>query len=98
VTATVPQDGTRTLYRIRVGATPDNESLTASVKLTVLRIMVDGQGNTVGRTEKVRDPITITGWSLAGAQRKAARRGKRIVNEDQIARGVRPTDHVKSRR
>jgi hypothetical protein len=92
------QPANRTLYRIKVGQPRDNESLTSSVILTVLRIVVDASGATVGRAERVRDPMTIGGWSLAGAQRKAAKRGKMIVHEDQRARGVRPTTNIKSRR
>lgn len=91
-------DGTRVLYRIKIGAAPDTESLTAAVRLTVLRIKVDRDGTTVGRPEKVRDPITISGWSMVGAQRKAAKRGTMIVHEDQRTRGVPPTVKIKSRR
>lgn len=89
-----PGEATRTLYRVRVSNTSDNESLTCAVKLTVTRLVVDPRGDVVGRPVKVRDPLTIGGWSIQGAIRKARRRGVAIVHEDQRARGVRETAEI----
>lgn len=90
-------DPTRTVYRVRVGNLPDNESLTCAVRLTVTRIVVDARDDVVGRPVKVRDPLTISGWSMQGAIRKAQRRGVRIVHEDQRARGVSETATIQQR-
>lgn len=77
-------------YKIKIGNPPDNEQLTIMVTLSVIRLRIGDDGMVI-KGEKVRDPETIKAWSLRAAIRKATARGQVIVNEDQAARGARPT-------
>ena len=81
-------------YKIRINDPPQSEALTSNcVRLTVLRVLTDGDGMTV-KAEKVRDPETIKAWSQARAELKAIERGNAIVWADQDRRGVKRTEKI----